>query len=202
MLGLWDLRPRDRGLQRYGERDAERETDVDERDRRDPPLPHEKERADAEQRGGQERASQVVHAKRGIAPARGGAPRESRRRDRIRAEACRPGRELRRAAPAVAADEIAREPQRDERRRKREEGVHGADCIALPPLGTISRVVRRLAALLATLVAASAVVLAPLEAAPMRDYAASAWTILPPGENGSVSRSTRTRATRQSSTTR
>ena len=46
--------------------------------------------------------------------------------------------------------------------------------------------VRRLAALLATCVAASAVVLAPLEAAPPRDYATSAWTILPPGENGSV----------------
>ena len=46
--------------------------------------------------------------------------------------------------------------------------------------------VRRLAALLATCVAASAVVLAPIEAAPARDYATSAWTILPPGENGSV----------------
>ena len=46
--------------------------------------------------------------------------------------------------------------------------------------------VRRLAALLATCVAALAVVLAPLEAAPPRDYATSAWTILPPGENGSV----------------
>jgi acyl-homoserine lactone acylase PvdQ len=47
-------------------------------------------------------------------------------------------------------------------------------------------VVRRLAALAATFVAASAVVLAPLEAAPNVDYAASAWTILPPGENGSL----------------
>ena len=45
---------------------------------------------------------------------------------------------------------------------------------------------RRLAALAATLVAASAVVLAPLEAAPNVDHAASAWTILPPGENGSL----------------
>ena len=51
---------------------------------------------------------------------------------------------------------------------------------------TILSVVRRLAALAATLVAASAVVLAPLEAAPNVDYAASAWTILPPGENGSL----------------
>ena len=48
------------------------------------------------------------------------------------------------------------------------------------------RVVRRLAALAATLVAASAVALAPLEAAPKADFAASAWTILPPGENGSL----------------
>ena len=45
---------------------------------------------------------------------------------------------------------------------------------------------RRLAALLATLVAASAVVLAPGDAAPRVDYAAAAWTILPPGENGSL----------------
>ena len=42
------------------------------------------------------------------------------------------------------------------------------------------------AALVATLVAALALVLAPLEAAPKRDYAAAAWTILPPGENGSL----------------
>lgn len=46
--------------------------------------------------------------------------------------------------------------------------------------------VRRLAALGATLVAASAVVIAPLEAAPEKDYAAAAWTILPPGESGSL----------------
>ena len=46
---------------------------------------------------------------------------------------------------------------------------------------------RPVAALLATSVAALALVLAPLEAAPKRDYAAAAWTILPPGENGSLS---------------
>ena len=52
---------------------------------------------------------------------------------------------------------------------------------------------RRLAALLATLVAASAVVLAQGDAAPRVDFAAAAWTILPPGENGSltVDRNTR-----------
>jgi acyl-homoserine lactone acylase PvdQ len=48
------------------------------------------------------------------------------------------------------------------------------------------RVPRRLAALAATLVAASAVALTPLEAAPKQEYAAAAWTILPPGENGSL----------------
>ena len=49
--------------------------------------------------------------------------------------------------------------------------------------------IRRSAALLATAVAASTILLAPLDAAPRRDYAAanSAWTILPPGENGSLS---------------
>ena len=55
---------------------------------------------------------------------------------------------------------------------------------------------RRLAALLATLVAASAVVLAPGDAAPRVDFAAAAWTILPPGENGSLTfdRNTRDQA--------
>jgi len=55
-------------------------------------------------------------------------------------------------------------------------------------VGTIPHVLRRLVALLATLVAVSAVALAPLQAAPQqrRDYAAAAWTILPPGENGSL----------------
>jgi acyl-homoserine lactone acylase PvdQ len=55
-------------------------------------------------------------------------------------------------------------------------------------LGTIPHVLRRLVALIATLLAASAVVLAPLQAAPQqrRDYAAAAWSILPPGENGSL----------------
>lgn len=47
--------------------------------------------------------------------------------------------------------------------------------------------IRRLLALLATAVAALAVVLAPLQAASARDYASAAWTILPPGENGSPS---------------
>jgi acyl-homoserine lactone acylase PvdQ len=57
-------------------------------------------------------------------------------------------------------------------------------------------VLRRLAALLATLVTASAVVLAPGDAAPRVDFAAAAWTILPPGENGSLTfdRNTRDQA--------
>jgi acyl-homoserine lactone acylase PvdQ len=57
-------------------------------------------------------------------------------------------------------------------------------------------VARRLAALAATLVAASVVALTPLQAAPQRDYAAAAWTILPPGENGSLAfdRNTRDQA--------
>jgi acyl-homoserine lactone acylase PvdQ len=57
-------------------------------------------------------------------------------------------------------------------------------------------VLRRLAALGATLVAASVAALAPLEAAPKKDYAAAAWTILPPGESGSLTfdRNTRDQA--------
>jgi acyl-homoserine lactone acylase PvdQ len=61
---------------------------------------------------------------------------------------------------------------------------------------TIPHVLRRLCALGATLVAASALALAPLGAATKADYAASAWTILPPGENGSLTfdRNTRDQA--------
>jgi acyl-homoserine lactone acylase PvdQ len=47
-------------------------------------------------------------------------------------------------------------------------------------------VLTRLVVVAATLVAAAVVVLAPLEATPRADYAAAAWTILPPGENGSL----------------
>ena len=54
------------------------------------------------------------------------------------------------------------------------------------PWCTLPRVHRAAAALVATVVAALVLVLAPLEAAPKRDYAAAAWTILPPGENGSL----------------
>ncbi len=54
------------------------------------------------------------------------------------------------------------------------------------PSCTLPRVHRAAAALVATPVAALALALAPLEAAPKRDYAAAAWTILPPGENGSL----------------
>ena len=47
---------------------------------------------------------------------------------------------------------------------------------------------RPTAVLVVALAAALAIVLSPLEAAtPKRDYAAAAWTILPPGENGSLS---------------
>ena len=56
----------------------------------------------------------------------------------------------------------------------------------------------RPAAALAVAVVA-ALVLSPLEAAPPKgDYAAAAWTILPPGENGSLSfdRNTTDQATR------
>ncbi len=49
------------------------------------------------------------------------------------------------------------------------------------------RVLKRLAALSVTSFGALALVLAPLDAASPRDYAAAAWTILPPGENGSLS---------------
>jgi ABC-type oligopeptide transport system substrate-binding subunit len=46
---------------------------------------------------------------------------------------------------------------------------------------------RPAAAVVVFLVAALVFALAPLEAAsPKRDYASAAWTILPPGENGSV----------------
>jgi acyl-homoserine lactone acylase PvdQ len=58
-------------------------------------------------------------------------------------------------------------------------------------------VLRAAAALVVALVGALALVLSPLEAAtPKRDYASAAWTILPPGENGSLAfdRNTRDQA--------
>jgi acyl-homoserine lactone acylase PvdQ len=60
--------------------------------------------------------------------------------------------------------------------------------------GSIPHVHRRLVALFAMVVAASIVLLTPLHAQPVRrDYAASAWTILPPGENGSLTFNRNTR---------
>jgi acyl-homoserine lactone acylase PvdQ len=57
-------------------------------------------------------------------------------------------------------------------------------------------VLRRLAALLAVVAAAGVVVLAPRGATPKADYAAASWTILPPGEKGSLTfdRNTRDQA--------
>ena len=46
--------------------------------------------------------------------------------------------------------------------------------------------IRRLIVLSVTALAALGLVLTPLDAASKRDYAAEAWTILPPGENGSL----------------
>jgi acyl-homoserine lactone acylase PvdQ len=55
---------------------------------------------------------------------------------------------------------------------------------------------RPAAALAVALVGAVTLALAPLEAATKRDYAAAAWTVLPPGENGSLTfdRNTRDQA--------
>ncbi len=55
------------------------------------------------------------------------------------------------------------------------------------PWCTLPPVHRPAAALAVAVVGALALVLAPLEAAPKLDYATAAWTILPPGENGSLS---------------
>jgi acyl-homoserine lactone acylase PvdQ len=61
----------------------------------------------------------------------------------------------------------------------------------------VARVHRAVGALVVALVLALALVLTPLDAAtPRRDYAAAAWTILPPGENGTLAfdRNTRDQA--------
>ena len=62
---------------------------------------------------------------------------------------------------------------------------------------TLTRVQRPVAAFVVAFVGALALVLSPLEAAtPTRDHAAAAWTILPPGANGSLTfdRNTRDQA--------
>jgi len=57
----------------------------------------------------------------------------------------------------------------------------------VPFAATLRPVIRRLVTVLATALAACVVVLSPLLAASTtRDYAAAAWTILPPGENGGL----------------
>jgi acyl-homoserine lactone acylase PvdQ len=74
---------------------------------------------------------------------------------------------------------------RGERPRRRT--VLPARCSAREDCCTLPRVHRPVAALVVALVGALTLVLSPLEAAsPRRDYAAAAWTILPPGENGSL----------------
>ena len=113
VLGLGNVRPRELGLERNRDARPRSRGPVDERERCRPAPPHQEQRAGAEQRRRQQRAAEVVDAERGLAPARGGTPRERARRHRIRGERGRPGSELRPALRAKAAHELAREPQGD-----------------------------------------------------------------------------------------
>ena len=139
VLGVRDLRPREVGVQRDREGDPDREPRVHERQRSSPATAHEEERAGSEQRGGEKRAAEVVDAKRGIAPAGRRCPTRARRpRPRTR-RAPPPRRRARAPSGPPAADEIAREPERDQRRAERQERIHDEDCIALPRLYHLAR---------------------------------------------------------------
>ena len=73
----------------------------------------------------EERPSEVVDAERRLAPAGGRAPGERPGGEREGAERRGPGRMRREAPDPIATDEVRGEPQRDQRRREGEEGVHG-----------------------------------------------------------------------------
>src|SRR4029077_4056088 len=77
-----------------------------------------------EERSGEEPAGCVVDAEGAIVPARRLAPGDSRGRDRVGAETCRPREKLPPSAPPVPAGKQAREPEGQQCRGERDERFH------------------------------------------------------------------------------
>jgi ATPase family protein associated with various cellular activities (AAA) len=124
VLSCRDPMCRERPVHRDGQRDAEGEAGVDEGDRRGAAASGEKERAGAEQGRGEECAGGVVDPESAVVPARGLAPCDRGRRDRVRGEARRPGEQLRPSTPPVARGEQAGEPEREQGGGEGHERVH------------------------------------------------------------------------------
>ena len=109
-------------VHRHRERDADREAGVDERHGRGAAAAGEEERARAEQRRREQGSGGVVDAEGAVVPARGLAPRDRGRRDRVGGEPRRPREQLRpsllryRAASRPASRNVSR-PQRRQRAR-------------------------------------------------------------------------------------
>ena len=115
----------DRGVKRDGEGKAHGEADPDEGERSSPPPARLGERAEAEERSGEQPSTEVVDAKGAIVPPSGGTPCKRSRCDRERGEGRGPERPFRRGPLAMAADEETCEAKRDERRGERGDNVHG-----------------------------------------------------------------------------
>ena len=192
VLGTRDLAAGAAAVERDRNRHAHGETGVDERDGGRPAPSGQEEGSGPEERSSEQCPRHVVDAERGTAPPVGGTPRERTGRDRVCRECRAPGRELGCPPRPKAPSEVCGEAKRDERGGKGEERVHVGNVV-VPLLRyadayTLARVHRRrLVAVVVSIAAALTFALAPLDAAaPKKDYASTALTILPPGENGSL----------------
>src|SRR4051794_19562211 len=105
-------------MNRHRGSDSQREPRIGETERPGEPPAPELQRPDPEERCREKRAGEVVDTERGGVPAVRGTPRHGPGGGRERGEATCPGE------PA-AAQQQAREPQREKGRAEREENVHG-----------------------------------------------------------------------------
>ena len=124
LLRLRDRAARDRRRQRDREGDPDREPGVEEAERCGPAPSGEEQRADAEERRREEAPAEVVDAEGAVVPAGRGAPGEGSRRGRVGEERGRPRGELRRSARPPAAQQVARESEREERSRECKQCLH------------------------------------------------------------------------------
>ena len=124
LLRLGDRRAADVGGERCGDPDADREPGVRERDRCGPAPSVQEQRARAEERCGQQRPARVVDAECLVVPPGCRSPGERSCGERVREERRRPRGELRRTCGAPTLRQAAREPERDERGREGEHGIH------------------------------------------------------------------------------
>jgi hypothetical protein len=131
LLRLGDRAPDDGLGQRDGDRHAHGEARIEETERRRPAAADEEERADAQERRGQEAAEEVVDAEHLVAPAGGRSPGERGRRRGVGGERCGPGGELRPALVAPASEHEPGEPEGEECGGECKERFHGPRSVNL-----------------------------------------------------------------------